>query len=214
MPQRTLNAPRRALVLIDVQQEYFGGPLDIQYPPRDASLANILRALDAAAQADVPVVAVQHEYPEGAPVFVAGSAGRENHPEVERRIGSTAKRVVKSHSDVFASTGLAEWFRENGIDTLTLVGCMTNNCGQTEGGARPQEPEGRIRVQRLRHGHFRRRGTADEQGQSVRVRRDVRPGTPPAPTHGARTPMTGSHTARGPRPSWGHWGQAPSRRGT
>lgn len=123
-----MTSPRRALVLVDVQQEYFEGPLDIQYPPRDASLANILRAMDLAARADVPVVAVQHEYPEGAPVFVAGSPGWENHPEVERRIGSTAKRVVKNHSDIFTGTGLADWFRENGIDTLTLVGYMTNNC--------------------------------------------------------------------------------------
>lgn len=123
-----MNAPRRALVLIDVQQEYFDGPLSIQYPPRDESLASILRALDVAAQADMPVVAVRHEYPEGAPVFGAGSAGWELHPEVERRVDSTAKRVVKNFSDIFASTGLAEWLQENGIDTLTLAGYMTNNC--------------------------------------------------------------------------------------
>lgn len=123
-----MNAPRRALVLIDVQQEYFDGPLNVQYPPRDASLARILHALDAAARVDMPVVSVQHEFPEGAPVFAAGSAGWELHPEVERRVGPTAKRVTKSFSDIFASTGLAAWFRENEIDTLTLVGYMTNNC--------------------------------------------------------------------------------------
>ncbi|CAL9667069.1 hypothetical protein SUDANB15_07256 [Streptomyces sp. enrichment culture] len=123
-----MTTPRRALVLVDVQQEYFDGPLNIQYPPRDESLKNILRALDIAAQADLPVVAVQHEYPEGTPVFTAGSPGWENHPEVEGRIGSTTKRVVKNYSDIFTATGLAEWFRENEIDTLTLVGYMTNNC--------------------------------------------------------------------------------------
>jgi nicotinamidase-related amidase len=123
-----LTAPRRALVLIDVQQEYFDGPLGIQYPPRDASLANILRALDTAAQTDVPVVALQHEAPEGFPVFAAGSPGWELHPEVERRLGTTTKRVTKNFSDIFTSTGLADWFRENEIDTLTLVGYMTNNC--------------------------------------------------------------------------------------
>lgn len=123
-----MNAPRRALVLVDVQQEYFDGALNIEYPPRDESLARILRALDVAARADMPVVVVRHEYPEGAPVFAAGSAGRELHPEVESRIDSTTKRVVKSFSSAFASTPLAEWSRENGIDTLTLAGYMTNNC--------------------------------------------------------------------------------------
>ena len=39
-----MPSPRRALVLIDVQQEYFDGPLAIQYPPRDDALAAI-RAL-------------------------------------------------------------------------------------------------------------------------------------------------------------------------
>ncbi|EHR61386.1 cysteine hydrolase family protein [Saccharomonospora cyanea] len=130
-----MNAPRRALVLIDVQQEYFGGPLSIQYPPRDESLARILRAVDVAEQADVPVVIVQHEYPAGAPVFTAGSAGWELSPEVERRAGVASKRVVKSFSSIFAATDLAEWARENEIDTLTLVGYMTNNCVLTSAAA-------------------------------------------------------------------------------
>ncbi|MDN3244900.1 MULTISPECIES: cysteine hydrolase family protein [unclassified Streptomyces] len=123
-----MTAPRRALVLIDVQQEYFDGPLSIQYPPRDESLANILRALDTATRADMPVVALRHQSPEGFPVFAAGTPGWELHPEVERRLGPTTKRVTKNFSDIFTATGLAEWFRENGIDTLTLVGYMTNNC--------------------------------------------------------------------------------------
>ncbi|MDQ0674449.1 nicotinamidase-related amidase [Pseudarthrobacter siccitolerans] len=28
-----MSTPRRALILIDVQQQYFDGPLEIQYPP-------------------------------------------------------------------------------------------------------------------------------------------------------------------------------------
>ncbi|OIJ69773.1 cysteine hydrolase family protein [Streptomyces mangrovisoli] len=123
-----MTTPRRALVLIDVQQEYFEGPLTIQYPPRDASLARILETLDLAAQAGLPVVALQHEAPQDAPVFAVGSAGWELHPEVERRLPPTARRVVKNYSDIFSATGLADWFKENQIDTLTLVGYMTNNC--------------------------------------------------------------------------------------
>ena len=30
-----MTAPRRALIVVDVQQEYFDGILQIQYPPRD-----------------------------------------------------------------------------------------------------------------------------------------------------------------------------------
>ena len=52
--------PKRALIVIDVQNEYFDGALPISDPPTDTSLANIGRAMDAAAAADVPVIVVQH----------------------------------------------------------------------------------------------------------------------------------------------------------
>lgn len=50
-----MPTPRRALVVIDVQNEYFDGPLEVQYPPRDDSLARILEAIDTAEQAGIPV---------------------------------------------------------------------------------------------------------------------------------------------------------------
>ncbi|TDD39101.1 isochorismatase family protein [Saccharopolyspora elongata] len=123
-----MNGPRRALVVIDVQQEYFQGPLAVQYPPRDESLARIVRAVDTAVEAGVPVITVQHELPEGAPVFAAGSEGWQLHPEIERRSETASKHVVKGHSSVFTAGDLVEWLRANEIDTLTLVGYMTNNC--------------------------------------------------------------------------------------
>ena len=55
-----MSTPRRALVIIDAQQEYFEGLLPIQYPNRDESVARIAAAMDAAASADVPVVVVKH----------------------------------------------------------------------------------------------------------------------------------------------------------
>ena len=47
--------PRRALVVIDVQNEYVSGDLPIEFPPIDTSLANIGRAMDAARAAGVPL---------------------------------------------------------------------------------------------------------------------------------------------------------------
>lgn len=123
-----MTAPRRALILVDVQQEYFDGVLTIQYPPRDESLANILRAIDAAAQHGVPVVAVQHEFPEGAPIFVKDTPSWQLHPEVAARAADSWKRVGKSYGSVFAGTDVAEWLAEQGVDTITIVGYMTNNC--------------------------------------------------------------------------------------
>jgi nicotinamidase-related amidase len=120
--------PRRALIVIDVQQEYFEGLLPIQYPARDESIARIRQAIDAAAQAAVPIVLVQHELPAGAPVFGAGSATFRNDPEVAAYEDKAARRIGKQFGSVYAGTDLAAWLRDRGIDTITLVGYMTNNC--------------------------------------------------------------------------------------
>lgn len=123
-----MTAPRRALIVVDVQQEYFEGALKIQYPPRDESLANIVNALEVAAAHDIPVAIVQHEMPEGAPAFVKGSPTYELHPAIEAQIQPSWKRVEKKFSSIFAGTDVAEWLTGNSIDTVTIVGYMTNNC--------------------------------------------------------------------------------------
>jgi nicotinamidase-related amidase len=123
-----MTSPRRALVLVDVQQEYFGGPLEIQHPPHTESLPRIVAALDAATAAGVPVVAVQHTAGQGAPVFDPTTPGFELHPDVESRRTDAWKSVVKTYGSVFAGTDLLEWLRDHEVDTITLVGYMTNNC--------------------------------------------------------------------------------------
>ena len=75
-----MTTARRALIVVDVQQEYFNGILQIQAPARDTTLANIVAALDTAQQLDLPVVVVQHELPQGAPVFAVGSESWSLHP--------------------------------------------------------------------------------------------------------------------------------------
>lgn len=123
-----MTTTRRALILIDVQQEYFAGPLAIRYPPRDESILRIADAIDAATTAGVPVVVVQHSSGSGAPVFDPDTSAFELHPEVARRVQPSWKGVVKQYGSVFAGTELEAWLREQGVDTVTLVGYMTNNC--------------------------------------------------------------------------------------
>lgn len=123
-----MTSPRRALIIIDAQQEYFDGQLLIQHPPRDESIARIRDAVSTADRADVPVVIVQHEYPADTPVFAAGSATVANHPLIREVENTAAKRIVKNYSSIFAGTDLEVWLRDNDIDTITVVGYMTNNC--------------------------------------------------------------------------------------
>lgn len=123
-----MSTTRRALILVDVQQEYFDGPLEIQYPSHQDSVARITQAIDAAAAADIPVAAVQHTMGAGAPVFDPQGPGFQLHPEVEARRGAQWKEVVKKYGSVYADTDLAAWLWEQDVDTVTLVGYMTNNC--------------------------------------------------------------------------------------
>lgn len=123
-----MSAPRRALIVIDAQQEYFDGLLPIRFPAREDSIVSIKTAIDAAQQADLPVVLVQHELPAEAPVFASGSSTWQNHPTVAACEDAAAKRISKQFSSIFANTELEAWLREENIDTITLTGYMTNNC--------------------------------------------------------------------------------------
>jgi len=117
---------RRALIVVDVQNEYFTGSTKIEYPPVAVSLPNITRAMDAARAADIPVVVVQHDAPEQSPIFAKGSPSWQLHEEVAKR--SANHRINKAYASVFTGTDFAQWVADNGIDTLTIVGYMTHNC--------------------------------------------------------------------------------------
>ena len=123
-----MTSPRRALVVIDVQNEYFDGPLEIQHPPHAESLPNISAAIDAATAADLPLVVVQHTSGDEAPVFNPGRAGFALHPEVESRRTGSWHAITKQRGSVFAGTGLFAWLEEQDVDTVVFVGYMTNNC--------------------------------------------------------------------------------------
>ncbi len=119
-------APRRALIVIDVQNEYITGNLLIEYPDVRLSLANIARAMDAARAAGIPVVVVQNTAPKGAPIFDKGMQGWELHESVKQR--PHAHYIEKALPSAYAGTDLGAWLREQRIDTLCVTGYMTHNC--------------------------------------------------------------------------------------
>src|SRR5680860_252216 len=120
----TMISPRRALILVDIQMEYFSGPLEIQYPAHADSLSNITKAIDAATAAGIPVVVVQHTAGDDAPVFNPTTDGFKLHPDIAQRKGADWKAIIKQYGTVFAGTDLLDWVREHKIDTITLVGYM------------------------------------------------------------------------------------------
>jgi nicotinamidase-related amidase len=117
---------KRALVVIDVQNEYVTGNLPIGYPNVDDSLKSIAAAMDAAAEAGIPVVVIQQAAPETSPIFARGSHGFALHEIVaSRRYDHLVEKTLPSS---FANTGLADWLAVRDIDALAIVGYMTQNC--------------------------------------------------------------------------------------
>lgn len=119
---------KRALLVIDVQNEYFTGLLPITHP--HAHLDNVLRVMDAARGAGVPVVVVQHTFPQPEmPFFKKGTPGWELHPEVASR--PRDHWVEKELPGSFTGTDLDAWLRQREIDTVTVAGYMTHMCCDT-----------------------------------------------------------------------------------
>ena len=90
--------PKRALVLIDIQNDYFPGgkwPLNGIESAAD-NAANVLAVARAAGDF---VVHVRHEFPTAdAPFFAPGSDGAKIHPKVSGRDGEPI--VLKHHEAV------------------------------------------------------------------------------------------------------------------
>lgn len=119
----------RALVVIDVQNEYISGNLPISYPKLSVSLANIGIAMDTAAELGMPIVVVQQVAPETSPIFAKGSNGYALHEVVTSR--TCDHHVEKTLPSAFVGTDLAVWLETRAIDTIVIVGYMTQNCDES-----------------------------------------------------------------------------------
>lgn len=122
--------PKRALIVIDVQNEYFDGALPISYPPPETSLANVGQAMDAARAAGVPVIVVRHgEAEPDAAIFCEGTPAWELHPEIARR--EWDHLVDKTLPGSFTGTPLEAILAAASVDTLAITGYMTHMCVDT-----------------------------------------------------------------------------------
>lgn len=129
-----MTTPRRAIIAIDVQNEYFSGPLKIHHPQPQISQAAIASVLRAAVREELPVAVISHVLPKETPVFADGSSGValrdavRNARNEARAAGQHWATSSKQVGSALADEELLGWLRERNIDTLTLIGYMTNNC--------------------------------------------------------------------------------------
>ncbi len=115
-----------ALVVIDVQNDYFeGGAFPLWNAEK--TLAATEDAIRKAQANGIPVVLVQHVATAQAPFFKPDTAGVEVHERVRAAAGKAAT-VVKQHADAFEGTRLHETLQGLGADELILCGMMTQNC--------------------------------------------------------------------------------------
>ncbi|MBI5586300.1 MAG: cysteine hydrolase [Deltaproteobacteria bacterium] len=116
----------KALVLIDLQNDYFpGGKMELA-----GSLEAVARAgkrLEAFRRQGLPVIHIQHlALRPGASFFLPGTAGAEIHPRVQPLAGETV--IQKNYPNGFRQTGLLEGLQALGVRQLALAGMMTHMC--------------------------------------------------------------------------------------
>ncbi|MCW2998147.1 MAG: Isochorismatase, partial [Solirubrobacterales bacterium] len=117
---------QRALVIVDIQNDYFpGGAFPLVEP--EAAAAAARRVLDGFRAAGEPVAHVQHLSAEPDAMFMRpGTAGVAIHDAVAPADGEPV--ITKREPNAFLRTGLEAWLREHGVDELVVVGMMTSMC--------------------------------------------------------------------------------------
>lgn len=117
---------KTALLLIDIQNDYFpGGAMELEESQAAAEKAG--RLLGAFRDQGLPVIHVQHiaDRP-GATFFLPGTPGVEIHDRVRPSHGE--KVITKHLPNSFRDTPLLGTLQKSGIDHLVICGMMTHMC--------------------------------------------------------------------------------------
>jgi len=115
-----------ALILIDIQNDYFpGGKGELEKPLEAAAQARQL--LEFFRGQNWPIVHIQHVATRpGATTFLPETQGVKIHASIAALEGETV--IVKHFPNSFRETRLLEHLKELGADRLILCGMMTHMC--------------------------------------------------------------------------------------
>ena len=119
---------RRALIVIDVQKDYFPGGV-WALPAAERTLPHIVKLIERAQGLGEPIAFIQHVTPAGSPVFAEGTPGMEFAAGLAVRPGDPVFR--KRHPSSFQETGLAAWLEKEQVKALDVCGYMTQMCCDT-----------------------------------------------------------------------------------
>lgn len=120
---------KKALILIDIQNDYFpGGRFELHQP--DAAAHNAKHALDYFRKKELPVFHVQHiNINPAAPFFIADTAGVTINALVSPL--PAERLIIKNTPDCFLNTDLLPLLNESGIKQLVICGMMSHMCVDT-----------------------------------------------------------------------------------
>lgn len=120
---------KRAIVLIDIQNDYFAGGKNPLYLSEQAAF-NARCAVDYYRNNNDPVYHVQHiSQKEGATFFLPNTIGAEIYESVKPL--KDEKVFIKHTPNSFFQTGLAEELEEKDIHHITICGMMSHMCIDT-----------------------------------------------------------------------------------
>ena len=118
--------PERALLIIDIQNDYFpGGKMELE--GADAAAAKARQALSAFREKSLPVFHVRHlSVRPGSTFFIPGTSGADIHAAVQPQGGE--KVIEKNFPNSFRNTELDRALKEAGVKELVVAGMMTHMC--------------------------------------------------------------------------------------
>ena len=115
-----------ALVIIDIQNDYFpGGAMELE--GADAAAAHASSVLKKFREQKQPVFHVKHlSVRPGSTFFIPGTAGAEIHAKVKPQDGEAI--IEKNFPNAFRNTQLKEMLEKHQIKQLVVAGMMTHMC--------------------------------------------------------------------------------------
>jgi nicotinamidase-related amidase len=118
--------PERALLIIDIQNDYFpGGKMELE--GAEAAAKNAASILASFRKKKQPVFHVRHlSTRPGATFFIPGTSGAEIHAALRPQSGEMV--VEKNFPNSFRATGLDDALKRAGVKELVVAGMMTHMC--------------------------------------------------------------------------------------